>query len=161
MTDPMELSDIAMIPVSRSLIPVRIAGNLLWISLLTLASAVASWWWNFPWGYCATGALVLLGLWVSWLIPRQVKAMAYGEGKTEFVVRRGIMFRSLTLIPYGRIQYVDISEGPIARHYGISSLRIHTASSETSGTVDGIPAEDAIRLRDMLAERGNAEMAGL
>ena len=56
---------------------------------------------------------------------------------------------------------MELSEGPIARHYGIAELKIHTASASTDATLNGVPVAEAARLRDMLAERGTAELAGL
>ena len=100
-------------------------------------------------------------VWSLAIIHRQVRAMAFGTGDDDFLIRKGIMFRRLTLIPYGRIQYVELSEGPIARHYGIAELKIHTASASTDATLNGVPVAEAARLRDMLAERGTAELAGL
>ena len=113
------------------------------------------------WFWIAVGVLAVLTLWTLWLIPRQVRAMGYALAEDEFLIRKGIMFRSLTLIPFGRIQYVEVSEGPIARAFGIAEVKLHTASAETSGTLNGVPSLEAARLRDMLSERGTAELAGL
>lgn len=113
------------------------------------------------WYYVAAAALLLIYGWSLWLIPRQVRAMGWAEGADEFVIRKGILLRSITLIPYGRIQYVDVSEGPIARHFKMTTITLHTASAQTSGQLDGIPTAEAARLRDLLAKRGSAELAGL
>ena len=59
--------------------------------------------------------VVLLGGWIAWLVPRQVRALAYAERADDLLVRRGIMFRSLVVVPYGRMQYVDVNAGPLAR----------------------------------------------
>lgn len=111
--------------------------------------------------YGVIGGLVLVWLYFFWLIGRQVRNLAWAEGEHDFLIRRGAFFRSMTIVPYGRIQYVDVSEGPIARMFGISSIVIHTASTETSARLHGIPSEQAAVLRDLLAQRGSAEMAGL
>lgn len=98
---------------------------------------------------------------MMWIIGRQVRNFAWAQGEHDFLIRRGAFFRSMTIVPYGRIQYVDISEGPVSRFFGISTVIIHTASVSTRALVQGIPSEDAARLRDQLAQRGSAEMAGL
>ena len=98
---------------------------------------------------------------MMWIIGRQVRNFAWAQGEHDFLIRRGALFRSMTIVPYGRIQYVDISEGPVSRFFGISTVIIHTASVSTRAFVQGIPSEDAARLRDQLAQRGSAEMAGL
>lgn len=160
MTDPMSPSGAEFRPVSPDLAKVRLVSAVLvcgvpLIVFVVLALLISPWFWTG-----AAAALVLL-LWLAWLLPRQVRAMGFAETNEEFLVRRGIMFRSLNVIPYGRIQYVDVNEGPVARHFGIASITLHTASMETAGTLDGLPADEAIRLRDMLAQRGSSELAGL
>lgn len=159
-SDPMAPSDVEFLPISMSLIPVRVISALIgfapfFIGALFLVLKVSEWFW------IAVGVLALLTLWTLWLIPRQVRAMGYALAEDEFLIRKGIMFRSLTLIPFGRIQYVEVSEGPIARAFGIAEVKLHTASAETSGTLNGVPSLEAARLRDMLSERGTAELAGL
>lgn len=160
MTDPMSPGGAQFHPVSPKLAAVRTIGVLLTLGvplvvLVVLAVLLSPWFW------IGVGVCAALAVWLLWLLPRQVRAMGFAETEDEFLVRRGIMFRSLSVVPYGRIQYVDVNEGPVARHFGIASITLHTASAETSGTLEGLPAEEAVRLRDMLARRGSAELAGL
>lgn len=160
MTDPLSPNGVEFAPVSPSLARVRVVAVLLFVGIpalacLVVALLVTRWLW------IPVGVLVVLAVWLLWLIPRQVRAIGFAQGEDEFLIRRGIMFRSLTVVPYGRIQYVDVSEGPIARHFGIASIALHTASTETAGSLEGLPADEAARLRDMLAQRGTAELAGL
>ncbi|MFC7579817.1 PH domain-containing protein [Schaalia naturae] len=160
MPDPLNPLDVHFAPVSSALVTVRVIAVLLWTALPAVVCAVLAVVLT-PWIWAGAAALLVLMVWLLWLIPRQVRAQGFAETDHEFMIRRGIMFRSLTVVPYGRIQYVDVSEGPIARHFGIASIALHTASAETSGSLDGLPAQEAARLRDMLAHRGSAEQAGL
>lgn len=160
MTDPMTPEGLDFRTVSPRLATVRVVSSLIGVAPLLIAAALgavllAKWLW------IVFAALLVLSLWILWLIPRQVRAMRYALSDDEFCIRRGVMFRSLTLIPYGRIQYVEVSEGPIARKFGIAEIQLHTASASTDATLNGVPVEEAARLRDMLAERGSAELAGL
>ena len=56
----------------------------------------------------AISGLVLIvdipALWWLMLVPAQVRALRYALADTDFVIRRGVFIRSLTLVPYGRIQ---------------------------------------------------------
>ena len=160
MLDPMSPPDVEFHSVSPKLAQVRIITTILtFLPLLAggvaLAVLVSKWWW------IGFAVVVIMMVWSLAIIHRQVRAMAFGTGDDDFLIRKGIMFRRLTLIPYGRIQYVELSEGPIARHDGIAELKIHTASASTDATLNGVPVAEAARLRDMLAERGTAELAGL
>lgn len=147
-------------PVSPALARVRlwVSGLVLLVPALACAALAL---WLSPWVWFGAGALVAAFAWLAWLIPRQVRAMGYAEGRSDFLIRRGVMFRRLVVVPYGRIQYVDVAEGPIARHYAIAQIKLHTASASTDADLDGLPAAEAARLRDALASRGTAELAGL
>lgn len=160
MADPMSPEGVVFTPVSLGLAKVRVIAALVWTGLPAIGLIVAAILVH-PVFWIIGGAAGALCLWLLWLLPRQVRAMAWAEGESDFMIRKGIMFRSLTLIPYGRIQYVDVNEGPIARRFGITSISLHTASAETSGSLDGVPSAEAVRLRDLLAQRGSAELAGL
>ena len=124
------------------------------ISALVLIVDIPALWWLMV----VPAVIALLCL---WLIPAQVRALRYALAETDFVIRRGVLKRSMTLVPYGRIQYVDIYQGPVLRLLGISTIKLSTASAKTDATLSGVPAADAARLRDVLAERGSAELMGL
>lgn len=160
MTNPTLPDGVNFHPISESLITVRRLGSLIGNLPFIAATALLGYFvhWAF---YIGTAFFLILFAWSMWLIPRQVRNIKYAESDDEFIIRRGVMFRSLTAVPYGRIQYVDVNEGPIARHYGIATITLHTASAETAGSLDGLPAAEANRLRDLLAHRGSAELAGL
>lgn len=151
-------------PVSSELIKVRMVGTALFVVPLFIGACVAAYFlapYSAPYLWAAPVAVALLGAWIFWLIPRQIRAMGYAETEDDLLWRRGILFRSLTVVPYGRMQYVDVSEGPIDRHFGIAGVKLHTASASTDATIPGLPAEEAARLRRRLSELGEARMAGL
>jgi len=106
--------------------------------------------------------LPLAGAAWSWaVIGRQVRAWGYAERADDLLVRHGVMWREIVVVPYGRMQYVDVQAGPIDRMVGIARLQLHTASAGTDAHIPGVRAEEAARLRDRLASRGEAQLAGL
>jgi membrane protein YdbS with pleckstrin-like domain len=113
------------------------------------------------WALLGTVGLVLVGLWAAWVVGRQVSAISWVELEEEIVIRKGRLFRTLVSVPYGRLQYVDIQSGPLARAFGIASCEIHTASPESGGSLPGLPVAEAEALRARLAARGEAQRAGL
>ena len=124
------------------------------ISALVLIVGIPALWWLML-------VPALIALLCLWLIPAQVRALRYALAETDFVIRRGVINRSLTMVPYGRIQYVDIKQGPVLRFMGIATIKLSTASAHTDATLSGVPVADAVGLRDVLAERGSAELMGL
>lgn len=118
--------------------------------------------WVHPaWGLPVLAGVIVVLAWVWWLVGRQVAAISYVELEDDLVVRTGRVWRTLSSIPYGRIQYVDLSAGPIARRLGYARLEVHTASPSTSGVLPGLPTAEAERLRARLSDRGEALRAGL
>lgn len=116
-----------------------------------------SWWWLLPWP--ATVVVVFGALMVT--TPRRVRARCYREDAEEFLVRKGLWFRNLVVIPYGRMQYVDVTSGPLLRAFGLAAITMHTASPQTDATLPGISAEEAGRLREHLTERGEDRLIEL
>ncbi|MGC0141370.1 MULTISPECIES: PH domain-containing protein [unclassified Pseudactinotalea] len=146
--------------VSPRLIPVRMISAAVFLGLPTVASVGPAWYVG-GWMWLVPAVLALLTVWVLWLIPRQVKAIGYAEQEEDLLIRKGVMFKTLTMVPYGRMQYVDVSAGPIARRMKIAQVQLHTASAGTDASIPGLPQDEAGRLRDQLSARGEARLAGL
>ncbi len=110
-------------------------------------------------------ALVLVDLvvlvWVWWLIGRRVRSWGYAERADDLLVTSGILYRRLVIVPYGRMQLVDLKAGPIHRALGIMTVQLHTAAATTDASIPGLPPEVAADLRDRLAARGEQRSAGL
>jgi membrane protein YdbS with pleckstrin-like domain len=110
----------------------------------------------------AVGAgVVLLGAALFVFVTRRVGAWAYAEREDDLFVRRGVMFSRLSVIPYGRMQFIDVSAGPIERLFGLATVRMHTAAAASDARIPGLAADEAARVRDRLAELGEAQAAGL
>jgi membrane protein YdbS with pleckstrin-like domain len=92
---------------------------------------------------------------------RNQRSWGYAENADDLLVTRGVMFRRLVAIPYGRMQFVDVQAGPLARRFGIAPVTLHTASTETAADIPGLPAAEATRLRNRLTELGESHGAGL
>lgn len=94
-------------------------------------------------------------------VERRWRAWGYCERADDLLVRRGVLVRRLTVVPYGRMQYVDVVSGPLERRFGLANVTMHTAAAATHARVPGLPLPEATRLRDRLAALGEARQAGL
>jgi hypothetical protein len=108
----------------------------------------------------AGGALVL-GIAAEWFVRRRIAAWGYAEREDDLLVRRGVMFSRLSVVPYGRMQFIDVTAGPVERSFGLATVRMHTAAAASDARIPGLSREEAARLRDRLAERGEAQAAGI
>jgi membrane protein YdbS with pleckstrin-like domain len=111
--------------------------------------------------YGLAAAAVALGA-ISWpFVGRRFGSWGYAEREDDLLVRRGVMFARLSVVPYGRMQFIDVTAGPLERAFGLATVRLHTAAAATDARIPGLEREEAARLRDRLAELGEAQAAGL
>jgi len=108
-----------------------------------------------------TGASVVVFVWLWWLIGRRVRSFAYCERNDDLLVSSGILFERLVIVPYGRMQLVDVKTGPIDRIFGITTVQLHTAAATSDAAIPGLEPHIAADLRDRLAQRGESRSAGL
>jgi uncharacterized protein len=106
-------------------------------------------------------ALVLAGLLWERFLARRVAAWGYAERHDDLMVRRGVMIRRQSVIPYGRMQFIDVTAGPVERSLGLATLRMHTAAAASDARIPGLDRAQAAKLRDQLATLGEAQAAGL
>lgn len=147
--------------VSPQLTKVRLLTWFLWMVVPLVAGIVLSIIFPLWWVIASTAVVLIVFVWVAWVIRRQVPAMGYAEREDDLLVRKGVMFKSITVVPYGRMQLVDVEAGPLDRKFGIAKVTLHTASALSDAVVHGLVPEEAARLRDRLASRGESRLAGL
>jgi membrane protein YdbS with pleckstrin-like domain len=106
-------------------------------------------------GFAALAALGLAGLWVG-AVWRRWRWSAWQDA---LELRHGVVIRRQSLVPYHRIQQIDVERGPIERVVGISTLVLRTAAASTDAKLPGIPAAHAQELRHRLLERAGNDDA--
>ena len=120
-------------------------------------AAITSWWLLLA--VLVVGAVLIAWGWV--VVGRAVRSWGYAERADDLLVTRGILFRQLVVVPYGRMQFVDVTAGPLDRRFGLATVQLHTAAAATDAQIPGLVPAEAARLRDRLAARGEAGSAGL
>jgi uncharacterized protein len=105
--------------------------------------------------------VLLAGLVGERFLARRVAAWGYAERDDDLMVRRGVLIRRQSVIPYGRMQYIDVTAGPVERTLGLATLRMHTAAAASDARIPGLDQVQAAKLRDQLASLGEARATGL
>jgi len=168
--EPIDPSGLEWSRVSPKYLRVRVLGwllgSLVWLVLacVPLVLRLTGVWDSFPppwfvWGL--PGVVLAVAVWRGLLLPRQVAAIGYAERDDDLLVRQGVIFQRTMVVPYGRMQYVDVAVGPLERAFGICTLKLHTASPATNAHIPGLPTDEGARLREQLSARGEARLAGL
>jgi membrane protein YdbS with pleckstrin-like domain len=146
----------ALARLRRTVLLVAVGVAAVAVVVLALMLSVPGWLW-------LPVVVVLLALgalgWV--LIGRNARWWGYAERDEDLYIKHGAVFRKLVVVPYGRMQYVDVQAGPLEQAYKVASVHLHTASPGTSARIPGLPAAEAARLRDRLTSLGQSQAAGL
>ena len=108
----------------------------------------------------ALGALAVIVA-LAAVTRRRYLAWGYLERAEDLLVRRGVLVRRLTVVPYGRMQLVEVTAGLMERVFGLATVKLHTAAARSDARIPGLEPEEAARLRDHLAALGEAKAAGL
>ena len=132
------------------------AGAVLLVGLTVLAAMASTW---------AAVIVAVLGVaalgWGWVVVGRSVRSWGYAERAEDLLVTRGVLNRQLVVVPYGRMQFVDVTAGPLDRRFGLATVQLHTAAAASDAQIPGLVPAEAARLRDRLAARGEAGAAGV
>ena len=99
-------------------------------------------------GFMVVGLLVFLSI----KLPRwQYEHIRYAVSDAGIEIHQGIIWRSIINVPRTRVQHTDVTQGPVARRFGIATLHIYTAGTEHNHvTLTGLSYEVALRVRNYL-----------
>lgn len=104
-----------------------------------------------------TGAIIapvlLIAAWAIVRVPlRRHAARGYDLGADRLRVVRGLWFRSDTVVPFGRVQHIDIHQGALERAFGLATLTVHTAGTHNASVpLPGLAEADAAAMRQAIA----------
>ena len=132
----------------------------LWVLAFVVAATVAALL-TSAWLFLVAFAALALGGLRAVFMRRSVRAWGYAERAEDLLVRHGLLVRRLSIVPYARMQFVDVTAGPLERAAGLATVTLHTAAAASDASVPGLEAAEATRLRDRLAALGEIREEGL
>jgi membrane protein YdbS with pleckstrin-like domain len=160
-TDRLQLPGITWLRVSPKYVVVDVSGYVVFAviaivvtSIPALVSQLAPLW-------LIPAAVLVIMIIVIAFVPRRVRSIGYQLRDDDLLFRRGILFQRFVSVPYGRMQLVDISRGPVSRALGLSDLRFVTAAASSGVAIPGLPINDAEALRDRLVALAETRRVGL
>jgi hypothetical protein len=72
----------------------------------------------------------------------------FGIRQYDIIYQSGFFYFTETVIPYNRIQHVEIKQGPLSRFFNLYSLRLYTAGASSGDLIiDGLDKETAQKLK--------------
>jgi membrane protein YdbS with pleckstrin-like domain len=123
--------------------------------------AAAATLWSTAAGIAVLAGVPLAGAIAAALVGRRVRSWGYREREDDLLVSHGVVVARLSVVPYGRMQFVDVTAGPAERAFGLVTVRLHTAAAASDARIPGLDREAGARLRDRLAALGEARASGL
>jgi membrane protein YdbS with pleckstrin-like domain len=112
-------------------------------------------------GLISMVVMLAVGATSSWFLRRRFRAWRYQERHEDLIVGRGVMVQRLSVVPYGRMQFVEVTAGPIERLFHLSTVKLHTAAAASDARIPGLEEAESARLRDRLTELGESMAAGM
>lgn len=93
--------------------------------------------------------------WWMWRWPEiAYRHASYKLDDEGLEIRRGVVWRRIINVPRSRVQHTDVSQGPLERSHGLSTLIVHIAGTEHARVgLPGLSREAALSLRDQLLPR--------
>lgn len=82
---------------------------------------------------------------------RRYNARGYSLAQERLRVVRGVFFRADTVVPFGRVQHIDVGQGPLERAFDLATLTVHTAGTHNASvSLPGLRHDDARAMRDTI-----------
>jgi uncharacterized protein len=147
--------------LARAYVWVQLISTAVVLVLVLAAAVVVQLWWDVPWVWIPAGLIAAGSLWTLVITPRQARSYGYQLRRDDLVFRRGILWQRMVAVPYGRMQLIDITHGPLDRGFGIAQLKLVTAAATSGVTIPGLTQEAAERLRDTLIDVAETRRTGL
>lgn len=147
--------------VSPKYVVVVIIGSLITGIVTAAAAFLLAFFAHQLWAWFALAIIAIVTIIQLIIAPRRARAIGYQLRDDDLLLRRGIMFQRFVSVPYGRMQLVDITRGPIARILGLADLKFVTAAAATNVAIPGLLEDDAAALRDRLVDLAESRRAGL
>jgi membrane protein YdbS with pleckstrin-like domain len=147
--------------ISRKYVWVQLISSGILLVLVVVGMLVLTLGLEQRWALIPGGIVSGILIWTMAILPRQVRAIGYQLRTDDLVFRRGILWQRMVAVPYGRMQLVDITHGPLDRGFGIAQLKFVTAAATTGVTIPGLEQKTAETLRDHLVDVAESRRTGL
>lgn len=147
-------------PAYRNVVRVQLAVT--WVPLAIAAIALdAVFLGDTGWRWLPTVLVVLLGVLAIVIVPaRKYRRIGYALSARTIRIVRGYLFHIDTVVPFVRVQHIDVARGPIERLLGVASLVVHTAGTHNSVvTLPGLAPATAATIRDTIRSHIRSDFA--
>lgn len=96
--------------------------------------------------------VALIAAYLALSLPkRRYRSRGYDLSADRLRVVKGVLFHVDTTVPFGRVQHLDVEQGPLERLYGLATLKLHTAGTHNASvSLQGLAHEGALGMREAI-----------
>ena len=143
---------------------VRYTGNAIWVGMLALLALFTL----MPllpggqklWLVAVFSGIAALAFATRRLIRMRFEREGFALRAYDIIHQRGYWWMTNTAVPFARVQHVEIEQGPVAKRFGLCTLRIYTAGGGSGDlSIAGIALEDAHRIKAFITEKAGTDEA--
>lgn len=88
---------------------------------------------------------------VTYAPSRIYRRLGYALDERLVRIVRGWLFHTDTIVPFVRVQHIDVTSGPLDKMFGLANLVVHTAGTHNSVvTLPGLRPDRAAAIRDAI-----------
>lgn len=104
--------------------------------------------------------IALIGLSGIIVAPERIyRRMGYAIDNRLMRTVRGWLFHTDTIVPFVRVQHIDVTRGPFDKMFGTATLVVHTAGTHNSiVTLPGLSPDRAAEIREAIRSEIRADV---
>lgn len=107
---------------------------------------------EFAWRGALSAAIWFIALSAIIVAPQRIyRRIGYRLDPRSLRVVKGWLFHTDTIVPFVRVQHIDVARGPLEKIFGTASLIVHTAGTHNSVVVlPGLEPDRANEIRETI-----------
>lgn len=106
-----------------------------------------------PFGYIGASLMTILMSWIVYYNGLVFHSMGYAVREKDISYKSGLLWKSITTVPFNRVQHCDLKQGILDRRFGLSKLTIYTAGGQSTDLmIPGLLPDTAEKLKTFILQ---------
>lgn len=109
-----------------------------------------------PYGLFILGGILLLSAFVCFVEWKSFQFKGFALRDHDIAFREGWMWKSTIIVPYNRVQHIEVNQGPIDKLFDLASINIFTAGGSSSDLeISGLSPDQAANIKSFIISKTN------
>lgn len=153
------IDEVAFLPLEKNHLKAQLLFSLCWILLLLIIqliifSAMGEWHERRIFLFIAIPVFIVVGILPLLFVYFGFFKKGYALREKDIIYKSGLIFRKIVVLPFNRVQHIEVNHGPIDRMYKLASLKLFTAGGSTSDLkIPGLSDMRAQKLKDFITRK--------